>query len=328
LALVTPDEFAARLRHTVIPAVPVPFAADRMVDGTAMQMYARWLARQGVGAVAVWAHTGRGLQLSAPERAHVLDVWRGALGDIPIVCGVGVPVDVELPTDPVARTARSAAETASMAESAREGGAGAVLVYPPTSLRGMSNIDARVLEVHQAVSDVGLPVITFYLYEAAGGIPYSSEALHAILALPNVIGIKVATLDSVMTFQDIALAVRGGAGGSLLITGEDRFLGYSLMAGADAALIGLASACTDCSVDLLNAWFARDHETFHGLSDWLDRFAQATFTHPMEGYVQRLLWALQADDVIAVGALDPYGPSLPLSERDAVLRAVGDLRSR
>ena len=49
-----------------------------------------------------------------------------------------------------------------------------------------------------------LPVIAFYLYEAAGGVAYDDATLHAILELPEVVGIKVATLDSVMTFQRIA----------------------------------------------------------------------------------------------------------------------------
>ena len=35
-----------------------------------------------------------------------------------------------------------------------------------------------------------------------------------------------------MTFQDIARLVKTRAPGKLVITGEDRFLGYSLMCGA------------------------------------------------------------------------------------------------
>ena len=37
----------------------------------------------------------------------------------------------------------------------------------------------------------------------------------------------------------------------LLITGEDRFLGYSLMMGARAALIGMGAALTDIQAQLL-----------------------------------------------------------------------------
>src|SRR5438034_643797 len=95
-----------------------------------------------------------------------------------------------------------------------------------------------------------LPVIAFHLYEAAGGVAYDNQTLHAILALPDVIGIKVATLDSVVTFQRIAGLMRDHPG-KLLITGEDRFFGYSLTMGATAALIGIGAALTDLQVALI-----------------------------------------------------------------------------
>ena len=66
-----------------------------------------------------------------------------------------------------------------------------------------------------------------------------------LLARPEVLGIKIATLDSVMTFQEIAGLVKSRAPGKLVITGEDRFLAYSLMCGGRAALIGMAAACTE-----------------------------------------------------------------------------------
>ena len=40
-----------------------------MIDTLAQERYARWMARQPVGGVAVWAHTGRGLRLSESQRA-------------------------------------------------------------------------------------------------------------------------------------------------------------------------------------------------------------------------------------------------------------------
>ena len=64
----------------------------------------------------------------------------------------------------------------------------------------------------------------------------------------------MATLDSVMTFQDVAGLLATEAPGKLVITGEDRFLGYSLMCGARAALIGMGAACTDLQADLLRAY--------------------------------------------------------------------------
>ena len=81
--------------------------------------------------------------------------------------------------------------------------------------------------------------------------------LDELLALPNVIGIKMATLDSVMTYQDVARHIQSRHPDKLLITGEDRFLGYSLRRGAQAALIGMGAVCTDLQAELMRAHFAR-----------------------------------------------------------------------
>ncbi len=262
----------------------------------AQRAYAEWMAGQPVAGVAVWAHTGRGTRLMPAQRRTVLATWRAALPHKVIVAG---------------------ASTVAVAREAKDGGADAVLAFPRRD---------DVVAYHAALARE-LPVIAFYLYEAAGGVPYDDATLHAVLALPGVIGIKVATLDSVMTFQRIA-AVMGGHPDKLLITGEDRFLGYSLMLGARAALIGMGAALADLSAALLGTFAAGDAHDFLSASAQVDAFAQATFVSPMEGYIRRMLWALAADGVIPEDACDdPWGPALPAAEREAVRRAVRDARA-
>jgi 4-hydroxy-tetrahydrodipicolinate synthase len=201
------------------------------------------------------------------------------------------------------------------------------MVHPPGVLASLRDVDRRVVALHAAVAEVGLPVIAFYLYQAASGLAYSAETVRKVLATPGVAGIKLATLDSVMTYQDLAAIVQA-IPSALLITGEDRFLGYSLMMGAHAALIGMAAACTDATVALLDAWRAPDRERFIAQSEIVDRFGAATFAAPMEGYVQRMLWALEAEGVLEPGALDPFAPRMPASDRGRVVRAVRALRAR
>jgi 4-hydroxy-tetrahydrodipicolinate synthase len=255
------------------------------------------MAAQPVAGVAVWAHTGRGPHLSSEQRRAVLAEWRAALPGKLVVAGVG---------------------SVEMAREAKGGGADALLAFP--------RVDDPV--AHHAALARELPVIAFYLYEAAGGVAYDDATLHAILALPGVVGIKVATLDSVMTFQRIAALVREHDH-ALLITGEDRFLGYSLMLGARAALIGMGAALTDVQAALLAAVAKGDSHAFLRLSTQLDAFAQTTFVSPMEGYVRRMLWALAADGVIPDDACDdPWGPALPATERETVCRAVREARLR
>jgi 4-hydroxy-tetrahydrodipicolinate synthase len=284
-----------RLRHGLIPAVPVPFRGSS-IDESALRAYARWMSAQPVAGVAVWAHTGRGPHLTADQRLLVLEVWREAMPDRVIVAG---------------------ARDISMAIEARRGHADAILAFPEAS---------DTIAYHRRLGRE-LPVIGFYLYAAAGGVDYDDATLDRVLELPEVIGIKIATLDSVMTFQRIAHRVRAHQG-KLLITGEDRFLGYSIMMGSDAALIGMGAALPDVQAALLRAHADGDWTAFHRLSALCDYFAQVTFTPPMEGYIRRMLWAVAAEGAIPDEACDdPWGPALPAQERDQVRQAVRDARS-
>jgi 4-hydroxy-tetrahydrodipicolinate synthase len=284
-----------RIDNGLIPAVPVPFRGTEPAT-EAQRSYANWMAAQPVAGVAVWAHTGRGTHLSAETRREVLDTWRAALPDRVIVAG---------------------ARDIGMAIEARRGKADALLAFPQAD---------DPVAYHQRLSRE-LPVIAFYLYQSAGGVDYDDGTLHAIMELPNVVGIKVATLDSVLTFQRIAAVLRDHPG-KLLITGEDRFLGYSLLLGARAALIGMGAALPDLQVDLLKARAEGDWPRFVALSELCDRFAQVTFIHPMEGYIRRMLWAAAADGALPYDACDdPWGPPLPSEERGAVDRAVRDARA-
>ena len=280
----------------LIPAVPVPFRGRELAED-AQQAYARWMADHQVAGVAVWSHTGRGPHLSRDERRRVLAAWRAALPMSQIVAG---------------------ATSLDMAVEAKAGGANALLAFPRAD---------DPVGYHEALGRE-LPVIAFYLYEAAGGVAYDDATLRALLDLPQVIGIKVATLDSVVTFQRIAGLMRDHPD-KLLITGEDRFLGYSFTMGARAALIGMGAALTDVQVALMESFRSGDFGKFVRLSGLCDRFASATFLPPVEGYVRRILWALAADGVIPEDACDdPWGPSLPPSERDAVRSVVREARTR
>jgi 4-hydroxy-tetrahydrodipicolinate synthase len=147
----------------------------------------------------------------------------------------------------------------------------------------------------------------FFLYEKAGGISYDASVLSELLSWPNVLGIKVATLDSVMTFQDLAALIAARTPEKVLVTGEDRFLGYSLMCGARAALIGMGAACTSLQASLLRSFLQRDLARFHRLNRAVDDLSRHTFRAPMEGYIQRMLWCLIHHGVISPDAAhDPW----------------------
>ena len=210
-----------------------------------------------------------------------------------------------------------------MAEEAQAGGADALLVHPPGQLAGLPDEAARVVAVHDALEQVGLPLVAFLLYRRASGLEYDDTLLDAILALPHVAGVKLATLDSVMRFQTVADRMSSHHADRLLITGEDRFLGYSLMMGAHCALIGMGAARTTMQSALVRAAVARDAPALLRLTRACDAFAAATFTEPMEGYILRMLWVLAQDGIIPEDAChDANGPALGRDDHARVASAV------
>lgn len=313
------EEVKQRLRGGLVPAVPVIFDGSGRLYESAHQSYLRYLTSQSIAGVAVWAHTGRGLHLPRDIAHRVIQDWRQALRDGVLIAGVGPSRQDSLQQDPTSATMV-------MASFAKENGADALLVYPPVWLKGHERRDKQIVEHHVRVAELGLPLVLFYLYEAAGGISYDRMVLSDLLSLPNVIGIKVATLDSVMTYQDIARHVEQCHPDKLLITGEDRFLGYSLLRGAQAALIGMGAVCTDLQAQLINAHICGDAQRFFALSNMTDRLAEVLFVQPMEGYIGRILVALAELEIIPGDAVnDPFGPSLSRGEIEEIRSVVNSL---
>jgi 4-hydroxy-tetrahydrodipicolinate synthase len=286
---------ATRLAWGLVPAVPVPFRGGA-VAAEAQRGYAEWMATHPVAGVAGWAHTGRGRLLSVADRATVLATWRTALPDRLVIAGADSPT---------------------MAEQARHGGADAVLAFPQAD---------DPVGYHAALGGE-LPVLAFYLYDAAGGVPYDDATLRRILALPCVAGIKVATLDSPATFRRIAAVAREFSD-RVLVTGEDRFFGQSLDLGARAALVGMGAALPDRQVALLRAHRDGRRDVMAPLTALLDRLGALAFATPIEGYVRRMLWAAAAEGAVPGDSCDdPWGPPLDPAERETIasfVRAVRD----
>ena len=319
---------ARQLDGTLIPAVPVPRRANGHLHLEAQRAYASWMGRQPAAGVAVWAHTGRGLHLDSDMREQVLSDWRAAMpAPALIIAGCGVPVGgTSLSSDARTRTDEVIGRTVAMATAARAGGADALLVHPPSQLAALRDAPGRVLALHDALAEAGLPLLAFLLYQRASGLEYDDALLDEVLALPHVIGVKLATLDSVMRFQTVATRMAVRHPERLLVTGEDRFLGYSLMIGARCAVIGMGAARTGMQAALVRAARANDAPALVRLTTACDRLAAATFIEPMEGYIRRMLWVLVEDGIIPEEAChDPVGPSLDREERTRVARAVREL---
>lgn len=313
-----------RIMNGIIPAVPVPFNKDGSINNESQCSYVKWMDTQPITAVALWAHTGRGCFLSREQRADVFNTWRSNLGeDKLILCGAGAANDGLLSDEAYI------AKALEMATHAKELGADLLMPYPPTLFRGHKNQDEMIVSYHKKMAELELPMVLFFLYEEAGGITYSKEVLKELFKIPNVIGIKMATLDSVMTYQEISNLITEEAPEMSLITGEDRMFGYTLMRGARGALVGLGSVYTQLQVDMMEAYYKEDYRTFMDKSLAVDRLAEHTFYHPLEGYIERVLYILARKGIIdSQTANDPFGPGINDSERariDSFIEQLGDM---
>lgn len=112
--------FANYVPHGVIPAILLPFKSDLSIDAAAFKRHAQDVASvEGVTALTLNAHSTEVSSCTFEEQRQVLALAQEAVGErVPIVNGVYADGSLE-----AARIARMAAE----------GGASALLVFPPGS---------------------------------------------------------------------------------------------------------------------------------------------------------------------------------------------------
>lgn len=196
---------------------------------------------------------------------------------------------------------------------------------PSVPLKNLSGGDELIVRYHRELAQIGLPVILFYLYEEAGGIAYSYETLERLLSMDHVVGIKLATLYSVIKMQDISRFVLERFPDKALITGEDRMFGYSLTRGSRSALIGLGSVLPELQKDLIESYLKKD-PAFVSLMEKVDFLAEALFVDPMEGYIERVEEALAMMHIIPEDCVfDPYGPGISDADKERIHETLEQL---
>ena len=302
--MLSPEEIKGRL----IAAVPTPFDVSGDVHRQGLRHLVSSLVDRPIGGVAVGTVLGRGVTWPTEALTRVLATWREGLGGgRGLIALAGASPAARLPAD-VFGSARL------MAHLAASRGADALLVHPPGALRGRPERDRLVLEYHSAVAEAGLPMLVSYRREASGGIAFGPDVLAQLLARPEVLGVEIATIDGIVTFQQVEALARELAPGKSVVSGEERFLGYSLMCGADSALVGIGSAFPSEVLGLLEAHASGDAARFLDLSARVDALARAIFAPPFEGAARRLLWAFVHDGTIPPEAAHdprarPAGPT-------------------
>ena len=279
----------------LIPATVLPMHADGSIDEGGLRAYIAWIAQQGPVALAINVDTGEGPHLTHEEKIRVLQIVRDVT-DLPIVAGLAGPS-----TD---AAVRQATEFKSV-------GANALLVFPiPAYLS--EPLDPRVpVGYHEAIAQVGLPMILFQLQPALAGLNYEPETIRAMASVEGVIAIKEASFDA-RRFVDTARILADLPRPITLLTGNDNFILESFMLGATGALIGFGAVMTREQVAMISAWNAGRIDEAKRLGTRVQRLADAIFAPPVGEYRVRLKECLRMLGILE--AAHVRRPLLPLSD--------------
>jgi 4-hydroxy-tetrahydrodipicolinate synthase len=162
----------------VIPAVLLPFKPDLGIDEAAFRAHLRDVtAAPGLSAVTVNAHSTEAASCTLDEQKRVMDIAQDEIGArLPIVHGV---------------YAEGSLEGARIARQAADGGASALLVFPPGPFT-MGHRPHMVIEHFKRVADAAgdVPLIAFN-YPLAINQGYTTEMIAKLgEAVPTVRAIK------------------------------------------------------------------------------------------------------------------------------------------
>jgi 4-hydroxy-tetrahydrodipicolinate synthase len=262
----------------VIPAVLLPFHEDFSIDEASFRSHLRDVAAaEGLSALTINAHSTEVASCTFEEQQRVLAIARDEIGaKLPIVNGV---------------YAEGSLEAAKIARMAADGGAAALLVFPPGPFT-MGQRPEMVIEHFRRIADAsGLPIIAFQ-YPAAGGQGYPLATLLALAqAVPQVAAIKDWCASpqlherQVRALQSLERPVN-------VLTTHSAWLMASLVTGCSGLLSGSGSVIAGLQSELFRAVRANDLKTAREVNERIWPTAEAFYAEPWVDMHNRMKEAL------------------------------------
>ena len=262
----------------VIPAVLLPFDNDFAIDETSFRKHLRDVAAvEGLCAITVNAHSTEVGSCSFEEQKRVLEVAQDEIGArLPLVNGIWADGSIE-----AARIARMATQ----------GGASALLVFPPAPFT-LGQSPAMTLAHFKRIADASdLPLIVFQ-YPLATGQGYPKETLlklceevPSIRAIKDWIGNVPHHEWHVRTLQNLPRPVN-------VLTTHSSWLFPSLVLGCNGLLSGSGSVIADLQAKLFRAVQNNDLAEARRLNDRIESTARVFYADPFADMHNRMKEAL------------------------------------
>ncbi|MDE2229479.1 MAG: dihydrodipicolinate synthase family protein [Alphaproteobacteria bacterium] len=264
--------------HGVIPACILPFDDDFAIDEQAFRQHLRdVVAVPGLSAITVNAHSTEVASCSFDEQRRVLAIAGDEVGDkLPIINGV---------------YAEGSLEAARIARMAQDGGASALLVFPPGPF-ALGQRSAMVIDHFRRIADVSdLPLIAFqYPLRSGQGYPLDT-LLQLVAAVPTVRAIKDWTPNvplherQIRTLQTLDPPVN-------VLSTNSAWLMSSLVLGCKGLLSGSGSVIANLQARLWRAVQDNDLAEARRLNDSIWPLAEAFYADPFVDMHNRMKEAL------------------------------------
>jgi 4-hydroxy-tetrahydrodipicolinate synthase len=264
--------------HGVIPAVLLPFDDDLAIDETSFRSHLRDVGEtQGISALTINAHSTEVASCSFDEQRRVLEVAQDEIGDrLPLINGVW---------------ADGSLEAARVARMATEGGASALLVFPPAPFTLGQSPDMAVAHLKRIADATDLPLIVFQ-YPLATGQGYPRDTLLRMVdAVPSIRAIKDWAGNvpqhemHVRLLQSLPRPVN-------VLTTHSAWLLSSLVLGCNGLLSGSGSVIANWQAQLFRAVQADDLATARRLNDRIYPLASIFYSEPWADMHNRMKEAL------------------------------------
>ena len=264
--------------HGVIPAVLLPFHDDLSIDEASFRRHLRDVAAvEGLSALTVNAHSTEVASCTADEQQRVMDIAGEEVGDhLPIVHGVW---------------ADGSLEAARIARRAQEGGASALLVFPPAPFTLGQSADMAVAHFKAIAAASDLPLIVFQ-YPLATGQGYPAATLLRLCdEIPSIRAIKDWTPNVPQHEMQVRLLQARARPVNVLST-NSAWLFSSLVLGCNGLLSGSGSVIADLQARLFRAVQANDLAEARRLNDRIHPLASVFYAEPFVDMHNRMKEAL------------------------------------
>ncbi|HZL41564.1 MAG TPA: dihydrodipicolinate synthase family protein [Pseudolabrys sp.] len=269
---------ATYIPHGVIPAVLLPFENDLSIDEASYRKHLRDIAAvEGLSAVTINAHSTEVASCTVDEQRRVLDITQDEIGvKLPTVNGIWADGSVE---------------AARLAKMAAQGGASALLVFPPAPFTLGQNAGMALAHFKRIADATDLPLIVFQYPLATGqGYPKDTllrlcEQVPTIRAIKDWIGNVPHHEWHVQTLQNLSRPVN-------VLTTHSSWLFASLVLGPNGLLSGSGSVIADLQAKLFRAVQGNELEEAKRLADRIEPTARVFYADPFVDMHNRMKEAL------------------------------------